>query len=216
MQTKPTEADLCKQVVEALTQAGWEIYQEVEGARGRCDIVAVRGKIHWAIEAKLSFGFPVLEQAYNWRSVAHYTSIAVPSVRGGLSDKICRDYGIGILQVAYNEVRERLTPKLFRQARGFKLHEDQKIICEAGGNRGGHWTPFKQTVKMLVAAAKTRPGIEFRELIRLIDHHYSSYSSAKSNLRGFIGSDVIPELRCEIVDRKLCVFHADHPPLHSP
>jgi len=38
-----------------------------------------------------------------------------------------------------------------------------------------------------------------------IGRHYDSFCAAKSYLGGFIGI-VIPELRVEIVDRKLCVF----------
>lgn len=212
MKQKTTEADLAKEVVAFLTEMGWEVYQEVEGPGGRCDIVAVRGKIHWAIECKLSLGLSVMEQAYNWiqTGTAHYVSIATPKYVGGnLAGVICRQYGIGTLFVKYEEVREQTKPRLHRRARGFKLHEAQKTFCEAGSNKGGHWTPFKQTVRELINMVRNEPGVEFNRLIKALDHHYSSYATAKSCLRGFIGTHVIPELRIETVGNKLCVFPAD-------
>lgn len=222
MKPKITEADLAKHVVAMLTEMGWEVYQEVEGPGGRCDIVAKRGQIQWAIECKLSFGFPVLEQAYNWigRNRAHYVSVATPSYVSDLSFpyKICKQYGIGILHVAGGrrggsdifEVREQLGPRLYRKAKGFKLYEEQKTFCEAGGNQGGHWTPFKQTVQSLVNTVKRQPGVEFRTLIKELKHHYSSNAAAASCLRGFIGSKVIPELKIVAVERRLHVYPADY------
>ena len=206
-----TETELAKLVVDALSTMGWEIYQEVEGPGGRCDIVAVRGKIQWAIECKLSLGLPVMGQAHNWirYNRGHYVSVATPSYPSdsSMTHQMLKHYGIGALCVTGEEkVREIIKPRLNRKAKPFNLHEEQKTFCDAGSNQGGHWTPFKQTVKCLVAAVKTSPGIEFNELIKKLDHHYSSYSSAKSCLRGFIGTDVIPNLRVEMVGRKLCVF----------
>lgn len=213
MKQKHTETELAKEVIDNLTLWGWEIYQEVEGPGGRCDIVAKRGKIQWAIECKLSFGFPVLEQAFNWRRYAHYSSVAVPSAPGSfsLAHKVCETQGIGILRVLFNsnQVDELLKPSLNRHGGKLKLYEEQKTFCEAGGNQGGHWTPFKRTKRELIDKVRITPGIEFNQLIKAIDHHYGTFSTAKSCLRGFIGSSVIPELRCDMVDRKLCVFMAD-------
>lgn len=211
MKPKRSETDMASDVVRFLTDMGWEVYQEVEGPGGRCDIVAKRGQIQWAIECKLSFGMSVMEQAYNWLSQnrAHYVSVATPSLSmGWLQNRICLDYGIGVLGVRWNEIREIQKPRLNRKAKGFRLYEEQKTFCVAGGNSGGHFTPFKKTVHSMVRIVKNQPGIEFSELIKLLDHHYRSVSSAKSCLRGFIGSDVMPDLKCEVVGGKLRVFPA--------
>lgn len=221
MKAKPTEQDLAKVLISDLSEWGWEIYQEVQGPGGRCDIVAVRGKMQWAIECKLTFGFSVIEQAYNWKRYnrGHYVSIAVPyrSLPGTsqLAYDLLKRAGIGLLGVRCfgskeeGETSESLSPRLNRHAKGFTLYEEQKTFCEAGGNQGGHWTPFKSTVRALVNAVRKKPGIEFNDLIKTLDHHYSSLSTAKSCLRKYIGRSVIPELRCELVGRKLCVFLAE-------
>lgn len=206
---KQTETGLAQLVVERVKDMGFEVYQEVEGPGGRCDIVAVRGKIHWAIECKLSFGMAVMEQAYNWLSQgrAHYVSVATPSLHTGwLQQRICKDYGIGVIGVKYGEVREIERPRFNRRALGFKLFDQQKTFCQAGSNRGGHFTRFKWTVQNLVDKVHKQPGIEFVELIKSIDHHYGTFSTAKSCLREFIGTSVIPEIECRMVGKKLCVF----------
>lgn len=214
MKHKFTESDLAKVVVDALLEWGWEVYQEVQGHAGRCDIVARRGNILWGIECKMTFGLAVIEQAVNWRGHCNYVSVATPYRGSMFAQRLCKDYGIGILVVnlfsddgtVSGEVREWEKGRLSRHTSPPDLHELQKTLCAAGSATGGHWTPFRQTVKSLVNAVKGTPGVEFGELIKILDHHYSSFNTAKSCLRGFIGTDVIPELRTEIVGGKLCVF----------
>lgn len=208
---KFTEADLIRNLIPCLTDWGWDIYQEVEGPGGRADIVAARGNIQWAIEAKLSFGLPVIEQANNWRKWCHYSSVAVPSTsgRGWFAREICQERGIGIMTVQMWEegaMQESVKPRLNRRPVLLKLHEEQKTFCEAGSNRGGHWTPFKRTCRNLVDAVRKNPGMEFKALIKQLDYHYSSFASARPCLLKFITTGVIPELRTEIVAGKLRVF----------
>ena len=207
MKVKMSETDLAKVVISHLEEQGWEIYQEVVCWGGVCDIVGKRGNILWAIECKVSFGLAVIEQAVNHKRQFHYSSVAVPSKRGGgFAERICRKYGVGVLKYKHS-VTELIRPKLNRKIAPVILHEEQKTFCEAGSSNGGHWTDFRRTVRMLVQEVSRNPGMEFKEAIRAIDHHYSSFGSAKSCLLGFIGT-VIPELRTEIIDRKLCVFLA--------
>jgi hypothetical protein len=202
-----TEKDLAKIVVAMLQEWGWEVYQEVRGNGGRCDIVGSRGKLLWAIECKLSFGLPIIEQASKWIWQAHYVSIATPNSPSAFGEQILRHYGIGSISFRGSEdYFERVRPRLNRKIHPIKLHEEQKYYAEAGTNGGGYYTPFKKTVNALILAVNHHPGIEFNKLIKEIDHHYQTLSTAKSCLRGFIGSSVIPQLRCEITDRRLCVF----------
>lgn len=212
---KFSEVDLAQAVINTLREWKWEIYQEVVGHGGRCDIVAKQKNIIWAIECKNSFGFQVLDQAYNWirNGSAHYVSIAVPwksITNNKIGKKICLDYGIGVLYVSSSNsdnVQEIIQPKLRRKiAIPFRLCDDQKIIKSAGSTGGGYWTPFRQTVNRLISLVERKPGIEFNKLIKELDHHYSSLSSAKSCLRNFIGTNVIPELIIKEVNGKLCVF----------
>lgn len=208
---RPQETELAKIVIDKLHDWHWEVYQEVIYSQGRADIVAVNGKLRWGIECKTSLGMAVIEQAFSLKNYCHYTSVATPISKSRLSDVICRHFGIGILVVypVREECQENLKPKLNRKPLKMALYEAQKTYCEAGSSQGGHWTKFKGTKDHLIEYVRRHPGAKFDDVIKQIDHHYSSLSTAKSCLRGFIGTSVIPELRTEIVDRKLCVFLND-------
>ncbi len=213
---KITEADLARHLVDWLRRDGWEVYQEVEIPGGRVDVVARRGKILWAIEVKLSFGFPVIEQAKNSLGRFHFVSVAVPDGKvgrhDGLAQDVCRWLGIGVIAVdkwGDSDPMERLRSKLFRRVtRPPKLHEEQKDFCPAGGNRGGHWTRFKSTKQRVIDAVSLDEGVWLKDLMRKVDHHYSTHSSAVAAISKLIGTSAIPELRTEIVNRRLCVFLA--------
>jgi hypothetical protein len=204
-----TESDLAKKLIPMLSEWGWEIYQEVVGYGGRCDIVAKREKLLWAIECKLTLSLALIEQANNWRWQAHYVSIACPRFPGNFVRQLLSHYGIGAFYFQGEDPEEAQRPHLNRKITPLKLYEEQKYYCEAGSASGGHFTKFKRTKNAMIQHVKKYPGIHFDQLLKEIDHHYSTLGTAKSCLRGFIGSSVIPELRSEIVDRKLCVFLAD-------
>lgn len=211
---KPTEQDLAAHVVAMLHHMGWEVFQEVEGCGGgRADIVARNGKIIWVIECKMSFGLAVIEQAWNHvrYQTGHYVSVAVPGKSvGWFAEDICLKFGIGIIGVNMNggTPLERLRPKFHRKSKcKARLCEEQKTWCKAGSAAGGHYTSFKGTCRNLVNLVRQSPeGVAFAEAIKTIDHHYSSFGTAKSCLRGFIGT-VIPELRAETVGGKLVLFY---------
>jgi hypothetical protein len=202
---KISETEIARAVVEMLREWGWEVYQEVVGPAGRCDIVGKRGNILWAIECKVNFGFAVLEQAYHWRGYANYVSVAVKSKPSRLGREIAGGMGIGVMSCGCEEIHEVEKPRLMRRIHPLKLYEEQKTFCEAGSSCGGHWTDFKRTVRALVAEVNKNPGIQFDTLVKSLDHHYSSFGSAKLCLRGFIGS-VIPDIEARMVENRLCVF----------
>lgn len=207
MKNKLTETQLASIVIDHLKQWHWEVYQEVVGPGGRCDIIAKQGNILWAIECKLNFGFSVIEQAYNWKPYTNYVSIAVPANKSRFANNVCKDYGIGILVSRREYFREIVKPKLNRKVIDrIKLYDEQKTTLPAGSAGGGYWTDFKRTVANLINKVNEKPGIEFHKLIKELDHHYSSLGSAKSCLRNFIGTKVIPELEMKTVNGKLCVF----------
>lgn len=202
---KVVETEIARAVVDMLREWQWEVYQEVIGPYGRCDIVAKRGNILWGIEAKVNFGLTVLEQAAHWRGYVNYVSVAVKSAPGNFGREIARGMGIGIMSYGYEEIREVEKPHLMRRIHPLKLYEEQKTFCEAGSSCGGHWTDFKRTARNLTDAVNRKPGIQFNELIKNLDHHYSSFGTAKSCLRGFIGT-VIPDIEIRMVENRLCVF----------
>jgi hypothetical protein len=208
---RPSETELAKIVVDKLHDWHWEVYQEVIYGPGRADIIAVNGKIRWGIECKASLGMAVIEQAYSLKNYCHYTSIATPISRSQMPVIICSRFGIGMMTIYHmrDDCTENLKPKLNRRPITMTLHDEQKTYCAAGSNQGGHWTAFKHTRDALIRYVRQHPGAQFSDVIKQIDHHYSSLSTAKSCLRGFIGTSVIPELRTEIIERRLCVFLND-------
>lgn len=210
-----TEQEQASHVIHLVRDWGWDVYQEVaqsgHGGAPRCDIVAVQQKLRWAIECKISLGLSVISQAHFWQTYCHYASVAVKPFThtraSRLGEQVCKHYGIGIL-ICHNEtnVSEYLRPRLNRKAIELKLYEEQRTEGKAGSRDNGYFTEFGSTKKSLIRMVEKNPGIEFSRLILEIDHHYRTLSTAKSCLRKYIGSSVIPELRTEIIDRKLCVF----------
>jgi hypothetical protein len=205
MRPKLSEKELAVSVIEAMRQWHWEIYQEVIYGGGRCDIVGKCGNLLWAVECKTTFSLAVIEQAYNARFHAHYSSVAVPT-QNNFAEHICRQLGIGAIHCkGYADPVERVKPKLNRRPMLFKLVDDQKTSGEAGSQNSDYYTPFRKTVKNLIGYVSRHEGCHFDEALKEIDYHYHTFGSAKSCLRGFIGT-VIPELRAEIINKKLCLF----------
>jgi hypothetical protein len=102
------ETDVAAAVVRWLTEMGWEVYQEVSlGAGARTiDLVATRDRLVWAIECKVSFGVPVLAQAYGLLGLAHYVSVATSDASDGdggtnrwFAKLVAEEHGIGTFEV---------------------------------------------------------------------------------------------------------------------
>lgn len=203
---KKKEVDIAKHIIDYLRDFRWDIYQEVDGAGGRADIVARQGKLYWVIETKTMLSLQLLEQAHNWIGHAHLVSIGVPVRRtGGISHfarEICAQYGIGIFTVSFNSrdnsiaaVHEAQKAALNRKPVMLPtLFDEQKTMCPAGSNRGGHFTSFKNTKRLMIEEVHRRPGITLKELVDSIKHHYATPSSARFSLKGLIGTEAIPEL----------------------
>lgn len=98
-----SETDIAARVVAWLEHDGWEVYQEVEGRNGRCDIYGVRGRLAWAIEVKKSFGLRVIEQAHGWIGYANLVSIAVPNVSSSFGARLCEQLGIGTIETTMRQ-----------------------------------------------------------------------------------------------------------------
>jgi hypothetical protein len=95
-----------------------------------------------------------MEQVFYWRGYAHFVWVATwySSRPARLAERILKDYGIGHLEMRVgsfdiNDPDEALAPALLRRPPNLelltqKLVPQQKTAVAAGGNRGGHWTPF--------------------------------------------------------------------------
>src|SRR5579883_3224071 len=122
-----TETELAAVATDWLRTQGWTVYEEV-CCRGRAaDIVAVRGRLVWVIEAKKSLTFALLDQARAWKPFAHYVSVAVPAARESsgrdLAVATAGWQGLGVLELRKGAGRDR-DPKLgVRRAYGYFVRE---------------------------------------------------------------------------------------------
>jgi hypothetical protein len=224
-----TEQELAAIVVDALTNDGWEIYQEVEvwSGGGIADIVAVRYPLVHIVECKMTYSAEVVGQADEWvrYSLAHHVSIAVPSIkrtrgwRGSRSkgramlDRYLLSIGIGKIQVNKKrrqvEWERSIPPKLTRKPRNLKrlrdtLTEEHKTFAQAGNAEGTRWTPFQQTCRELKRVVKNSPGITLLEAIRTLrEHHYASDQSARTSLARGLQYGYVKGVRAEGRDCKL-------------
>lgn len=218
---KPTEADLAACIVRFFTDQHWDVYQEVQVGpmMPRADLVVVQGKLVGIIECKQALGLPVMEQAFYWRGYAHFVWVAswYSSRTGGrLSMRILKDYGIGYLSMSpsncqrtleINNPNEVVAPTLLRCPPNLelltqKLVPEQKTVVAAGGNRGGHWTPFKSTCYELARIAKEKPGITLKEALDSFKHHYSNTRSAMCHLPEWIAKGKVPGVLLDKSDGK--------------
>jgi hypothetical protein len=211
-----SEQELAQLVVAWLAGRGWTVYQEVEVSRGgrRCDVVAVRGDLLWAIECKTSIGFAVLEQAHGWLRHAQRVSAATGRSRSAFAARVARDYGIGWLVVsgARRRVRELVAPaertRVSERLRR-RLSEQQRTFAPAGNARAQFWSPWKATVQEVQAWAAANPGGTFAEMVSQVRHHYRTSATARSCLRQHIGDGLVPGVRLERSGRRLVLERVD-------
>lgn len=209
-----SEAELAALVVQWLMADGWEVFQEVHCGGSTCDIVGRRSGVLWAIECKLSLNLQVLSQATNWRWKAHLASVAVPhGPTTWAADNIARELGIGIisLQPEGHVVNSGNAKGTFRrpvQSIAKHLHEQQKTLVGAGGNRGGFYTPFKGTCQELLRVVKAQPGITLKAAIAGIKHHYSSDKSAVACIGKLAKGGIVPGIRIEAQGKGVVLYPA--------
>ena len=161
-----TESELARAVISWLEDYQWEVYQEVQVYGYAADIVAVQDKLVWVIETKLTSTLKVIEQANNWRTMAHYVSIAVPRRRNqSMFEKVLHLFGIGKIECD-QRILEWISPIFNRNALSNKitrlLTPELKNYAEAGNSKGERLTPFKKTCMEIVREVEKSPGIPLK------------------------------------------------------
>lgn len=205
-----TEPELAKIVISWLRDGGWEIYQEVPVYGKYIDIVAVMGKIVWAVECKTSFSLAVIEQAAHWVNYANISSVAVPITKNHFGPRVCEKFGVGVILVAkggYISGHEH--GKFSRNSVDFNrfLKEEHKTFCEAGSTGASRrFTPFMDTRMQLVKLVTKNPGITLKAALDTIKHHYHSTSTARACIVDMIKKNVINELRLELNGKQYRLF----------
>lgn len=203
------EVDLGKHILAYFKHLNYKIYQEVDCNSRGIDAVGVHKdtKHIITIELKVNFNLKVIEQAYDNRLYSHYSYLAVPSAKHHSSRyfalQICRDYGIGVIEwvKSTGQVREIIPAVRNSYPEKIKLFEDKDSYSLAGSPDGKRWTPFKQTCVHIVEYVKNNPACSVAELVKNIEHHYSSPNSARSTIRNRIRAGIIQEIK--IIDNKL-------------
>lgn len=194
--TRYKETEIAAVIVEWLQSQDWEVFQEVQPYQysSVADIVAIKNEQVWVIETKTSFNLQVIAQAESWD--VHLRSVGIPEVyRQSLgrdfAEKVCRNYGIGILAVSVpiHEVIAYQNPVL---RKGYKRHADaiKNFVTEhhknskAGSTSGNHLTPYKLSMMKIRKFVEDNPGCTLNDIIdNLGNLHYSSEHSAKNAIR---------------------------------
>lgn len=193
------EKDLAAFVVTWLTDAGYEVFQEVARSGHTADIVARKEGDLVVIETKMSLSLDVIAQARRWLPSANQVYVAVPRRKvhtGGyaLALKVLAWLGIGLIEVTeakFQPVHITVAPTRKDGSGGkWTLVDAQKTFC-AAGSKSGAWTPFKQTCIDLTAYVEANPGKSLKEAVHAIGHHYKTNSSAVSSLQKMIQKGVL-------------------------
>lgn len=197
-----SEVDVGKAAVQWLADHGWDVYQEVPVDGHTPDIVGLRGSAIGIVECKTSLSLDVLGQAARWSGRVHLTWIAVPRTRGygegrHMGHRVCSYLGLGLLEVrtwqrsdgeAVFEAHEELKPRLFRKTTECAerirkaIRPEHKHFTPAGSQHAGRWTPFRATCEAVARYLKDHPGACVSEVVRSIDHHYASRTSAQGSI----------------------------------
>lgn len=210
------ETDLAQHAIDYLTKEHWDVYPEVQlFLLGRvADIVAKHNRLIWVVECKTTLTLDVMAQADHWRYYANYVSICVPAIKRKaystnkgreFAYRVLKEKGIGVIEVdTWGEttfINTKNGPALNRKASSSYfhncLHDGHRIMGVAGSSNAERWTPFKQTVADITNFVKNNDGCSLKDAIDNVDHHYASYSTARSSIYKFLGTSVIPDIKVE-------------------
>lgn len=194
------ESDIARVAMEYLQGFGWDCFPEAQfhAYDRRADIAAVRDGLLYIVEAKVTFSWTLLEQAFGWLYKAHYVSVAVPGGRIPFAaEGLCREKGIGIIGVypsANSKHDDQIyiseSPRLHRSAHTIAkiyiehLHEDMKQFTP--GTTGSYSTPWTRTMNEIKDYITKNPGCLLKDIMNDCKHHYRTDMSARSAIPKWI------------------------------
>lgn len=217
-----TESDLMEYVRSDFKKLGYETYAEVPmkgGGSKRCDMYA-RNETpnseqygHTIVfEAKLSFNFKVIEQAYYWKKFAHQCYIVVPTSIKNKSTRVfarevCKKLGIGVIEVNVKNNKYFVTVKSenILNPKIPKLYDEQKKILSSNSTNT-YITPFKVTVMKINEYMEDKTQSTIIDLVKNINHHYKSPNSACRSIKVNIERNIIPGYNIKLVKNKLVII----------
>lgn len=184
-----SEVNISRTVITWLEADGWTVFPEVQlHAYGRrADIVAVRDRVVWIIECKLSLTLALICQAHDWIGYANFVSVAFPSRRqkrnGSLAD-ILEKIGIGAIPVNGDSAFEWIESPFLRRP-----YDIRPFLCEqhramgVAGSQSEFYTPFRNTMRQASEYVRAHPGCTIKEVATAIKHHYRAPATAMACLR---------------------------------
>ncbi len=201
------ESDLTEFVRKDLESIGFITYAEVcvrGGGDKRCDMYArIEDPMNpqvghtIAFEAKLTFNFKVLEQAYFWKERANEVYVIVPTTFKNMSARkfardICRHLGVGVMEVNVKSEKYHITvkPTWCAKPKFPKLYEEQKFIM-ASNSKNNYMTPFKATVKRMNDFMKDKDREFLTHVVKNIEHHYKGDIAAVRAIKFMIEKNII-------------------------
>lgn len=201
------ESVLTEFVRKDLESIGFTTYAEVcvkGGGDKRCDMYARiedptnKGVGHTiAFEAKLTFNFKVLEQAYFWKQRANEVYVIVPTTFKNLSTRrfareMCKMLGVGVMEVSVSSQKYHVTvkPTWCSNPKFPPLYDEQKFII-ASNSQNNYMTPFKVTVKKINEYMKDRDKEYLTVLVKNIIHHYKGDIQAVRAIKFLVEKNVI-------------------------
>lgn len=214
------ESDLAQHIVEHLEKQGYTAYKEVSmkgrGGNVRADCYFVKYDENnnitdtVVVETKLNLTLTLIQQADVWKSrkYANKVYVGVPTAnRKGMKSrkfaiKVCKALGIGVYQLDKSKtIIETVCSEHTNNYTLPPLYEQQKDSI-AGNADSDFYTAFKHTVKQIDSFMEDKNQYDWNDLIKEIDHHYKSETSAKSSLKKMISTNVIKGYYLDKIDKK--------------
>jgi hypothetical protein len=228
-----TEQQAAALVVEYLTEAGMDVYQEVDLGGCVADIVAVRGREIWIVEVKMSWSLDLLEQLVEHQRWCrgHRLFAAVPAGRMHRQrQRLFLRMGFGSISIRPNEYHERwggqrtqveeMAPRTTCKPLPrilAVLDDGHKTHAKAGApGAAGRWTPFRKTCEALADAVKAKPGMTIKEVIDGLKHHYSSDACARSSLLTWAQAGKVPGVHVVHEGKRLTLWPVGMTPQPRP
>ena len=221
-----SEVELAQFVVQWLETNDWEVYQEVRVDDVRADIVALTPATEtprkaWIIECKRNLTLDVIAQAWRWRRLAKWVSVAIPDGPKFWNDgrklayEILEWKGIGCLPVGECGVRSEeikyAAPNIGSDSFDIVAlcRPEHKTSAPAGSKGGGYHTQFKEMVTRLEAFVRENPGMPIKHIAKQFDHHYGGPDPAvtfRVNVTKLLKQGKIKSIRGEDKRGLLCLF----------
>ena len=215
------EEKIAKQIITHYENLGYTCYKEVSktgtGGAIRCDCYFTKkynnGEIidTFVVETKTTMCLKVIEQAFNWKSLANKTFVGIPKPKNrsrkekNFALHICKMLGIGIIEVG-STVNILLNSEYNSKYKLPPLHE-QQLKSKAGNSKSEFYTEFKGTLLNIDKYMKDKKECDLKIVISNITHHYSNDLSAISCIKNYIKKGIIKNYklkrgkRCILIEK---------------